>query len=187
MQLARLLAYGFLTLATFSAPVAAVEPGAPERLISRVDAVGAAMQQQLSAKFRNASKSEKELRGALTEYYSDHGNEPIWIDENGLNSKAIAVIEEFKRAESYGLKSRDYEVPLAEGFKSAEGDKIKRPCITSNLGGGSSILATRSVNSIDSTNTSVHPGHEITNRPLVIRSSKFRSKSTCPQHGVSNC
>jgi murein L,D-transpeptidase YcbB/YkuD len=126
MQLARLLAYGFLTLTAFSAPVAAVEPGAPERLISRVDAVGAKMQQQLSAKFRKASKSEKELRGALVEYYFEHGNQPIWIDGNGLNSKAVAVIEEFKRAESYGLKSRDYEVPLAEGVKSARGDKVKR-------------------------------------------------------------
>ena len=126
MQLARLLAYGFLTLAAFSAPAAAVEPGAPERLISRVDAVGAAMQKQLSGKFRDTSDSEKEMRGALVEYYADHGNEPIWIDENGLNAKALAVIEEFKRAESYGLKSSDYEVRLAETLKSAKGDKIKR-------------------------------------------------------------
>ena len=124
MRLARLLAYGFMSLTALSAPASAVEPGAPEELITRVDAVGAAMQQQLSATFRSTSETDKKLRGALVQYYADHGNRAIWIDENGLNDKGRAVVAEMRRAESYGLNSRDYRVSLDESSSSADGKKI---------------------------------------------------------------
>ena len=48
----------------------------PDALIGRTDAIRVAVQEQLSAKFTNASEARKTEQGALVEYYSVAENQP---------------------------------------------------------------------------------------------------------------
>jgi murein L,D-transpeptidase YcbB/YkuD len=97
-----------LTLTAYAA-----EPESPDALIGQTDAVRAAIQERLSAKFTNASEARKSEQGALVEYYSVPENRLLWVDEHGLNDRAKAVIEEIGKADEYGLRPADYPLPKA--------------------------------------------------------------------------
>src|SRR5262249_47306500 len=40
----------------------------------------------------------------------------LWVDQNGLTNRAESVMEEITRADDYGLRETDYELPKADGF-----------------------------------------------------------------------
>jgi murein L,D-transpeptidase YcbB/YkuD len=94
-------------------PAHAAEPDSPDALVGRTEAVRAAIQEQLSAKFTDASEARKTEQGALVEYYSVAENRLLWVDENGLNDRANSVIEEIGKADEYGLRPSDYALPKA--------------------------------------------------------------------------
>jgi murein L,D-transpeptidase YcbB/YkuD len=105
------IAFALLLSAPLALPALAAEPESPDALIGRTEAVRAAIQEQLSAKFTNASEARKTEQGALVEYYSVAENRLLWVDENGLNDRAKSVIEEIAKADEYGLRPSDYKLP----------------------------------------------------------------------------
>jgi murein L,D-transpeptidase YcbB/YkuD len=101
-----------LFLAAPLAPAAyAAEPESPDALIGQTDAVRAAIQERLSAKFTNATEARKSEQGALVEYYSVPENKLLWVDDHGLNDRAKSVMEEIGKADEYGLRPADYPLP----------------------------------------------------------------------------
>jgi L,D-transpeptidase YcbB len=107
------IAFALFLAMPLALPASAAEPDSPEALIDRTEAVRAAIQEQLSAKFTNASEARKTEQGALVEYYSVAENRLLWVDENGLNDRAISVMEEIGKADEYGLRPSDYALPKA--------------------------------------------------------------------------
>jgi murein L,D-transpeptidase YcbB/YkuD len=105
------IAFALFLAAPLALPAFAAEPESPDALIGRTEAVRAAIQEALSAKFTNASEARKSEQGALVEYYSVAENRLLWVDDNGLNDRAKAVIEEIGKADDYGLRSSDYALP----------------------------------------------------------------------------
>ena len=44
----------------------------------------------------------------------------LWVDENGLNARGKAVIAEIRKADDYGLRASDYELPNPDEFNAAD-------------------------------------------------------------------
>ena len=114
------IALALFLAAPLSLPACAAEPDAPSALIGRSEAVRVAVQERLSAKFTSASEARKSEQGALVEYYSLPDNHLLWVDENGLTDRAKSVMEEIGKADEYGLRPADYELPKAGGFNAAD-------------------------------------------------------------------
>jgi murein L,D-transpeptidase YcbB/YkuD len=105
------IAFALFLTTPLALPSFAAEPESPDALIGSTEAVRAAIQEQLSAKFTNASEARKAEQGALVEYYSVNENRLLWVDENGLNDRAKLVVEEIGKADDYGLRASDYALP----------------------------------------------------------------------------
>jgi L,D-transpeptidase YcbB len=99
-----------------AAPLALTAHAAPDALVSRSEAVRIALQGRLSAKLTATNEAREQERGALVEYYSVPQNRLLWVDENGLTDRAKAVMEEIEKADEYGLRASDYDVPKLNGF-----------------------------------------------------------------------
>ena len=54
------------------------------------------------------------------DYYSVPDQQLLWVDENGLNKRAEAVIAEIGKADDYGLRASDYALPKTDGFKAGD-------------------------------------------------------------------
>ena len=126
MRLQSSFAYGLILGSLLTGPALAVEPDAPERLIARADAVRIVVQDKLSEPFRNETNYEKAEHGALVEFYSDNDRALVWVDENGLTTKARAVIKELRNAADYGLNPADYNLPEEIILSSTEGTSTAR-------------------------------------------------------------
>ena len=113
MRLFSCIAFALFLAAPLALPAFAAEPESPDALIGQTDAVRAAIQEQLSAKFTNASEARKSEQGALVEYYSIAENRLLWVDDHGLNDRAKSVMEEIGKADEYGLRPADYPLPKA--------------------------------------------------------------------------
>ncbi len=102
-------------------PAQAVEPGAPQELISRMDAAAFKLQGRLSESFKDISEAEKRERGAMAEFYSETGYAFLWVDEQGLNDRAAAVADVVARAGEFDLRPENYPLPDPDGFATADG------------------------------------------------------------------
>ncbi len=122
MRLRTSFACGVILCSLAATPVAAVEPDAPEQLITRLDAVGYEVMKRLEAGFHAKTDYIKNEHGALVEYYSDHDNRPVWVDTGGLTDKARAIMQEIAKAGDYGLNAADYALPELE--RAAEGEQL---------------------------------------------------------------
>ena len=122
MRLRKSFACGVVLCALAAAPAGAVEPEAPEQLITRLDAVGYEVMKRLESSFHATTDYVKNEHGALVEYYSDHDNVPVWVDRHGLTDKARAIMKEIAKADDYGLNADDY--PLPELERAPEGERI---------------------------------------------------------------
>lgn len=114
------IAYGLILGSVLAGPALGAEPDAPERLITRADAVRILVQDRLSEVFHNKTEYEKSEHGALVEYYAE-GGKTIWVDENGIKPRARLLIKELNKAEDYGLKSSDYDLPQEVILTANEG------------------------------------------------------------------
>ncbi|RMF03593.1 MAG: hypothetical protein D6773_07155, partial [Alphaproteobacteria bacterium] len=96
MKLLRSAAYGLILCTALAGPAQAMEPDAPEQLITRLDAVGVEVQKKLTAHFAANSETEYQKidHGALVEFYSDDANKPIWVTKTGLTERAKAALKE---------------------------------------------------------------------------------------------
>ena len=126
-RLDKVMRYLFLTVIfTLIGPVAyAIEPDAPEQLISRADAISINIQENLSAKFRKEPANRKKDHGALVSFYTDRGFKPLWVTDDGLSKKARALIAGIRQADEFGLDSMDYDLPDAGELKSYWGYQAK--------------------------------------------------------------
>ncbi len=114
------IALTLLLAAPWSVPARAVEPDAPQALITRTEAIRIAVQDRLSAKFTATIETKKSEQGALVEYYAVPDQRLLWIDENGVNERGKAVIAEIKNADDYGLRASDYALPNPDDFNASD-------------------------------------------------------------------
>jgi L,D-transpeptidase YcbB len=49
--------------------------------------------------------------GALAGFYSQQDRQPIWVSKTSVLKKTRAVIDEFKHADAYGLRTKDFILP----------------------------------------------------------------------------
>jgi L,D-transpeptidase YcbB len=105
-----------------STPAQAVEPDAPEKVFSRLDAVVLTLLSKLEAKFKSGQGGlNKHDHGALVEFYAEPNRAPLWVDENGLTKRAREAIGELNSAADYGLNPSDYETPDSGGLTRYKG------------------------------------------------------------------
>ena len=103
-------------------PALAVEPDAPQALITRAEAIRIAVQASLSAKFTTTTQAKKAEQGALVEYYAVPDQRLLWVDENGLTERGKAVIAEIEQADDYGLRAADYALPNPAELTASDAD-----------------------------------------------------------------
>ncbi|MEZ5827002.1 MAG: L,D-transpeptidase family protein [Hyphomicrobiales bacterium] len=115
-----------LLAAPLSVSAFAAEPGAPDALITRAEAIRLAVQTQLSQKFTATTEHKKDEKGALVEYYSVPDQKLLWVDENGLTDRGKAIIAEINEANDYGLRASDYVVPDMTGFDPHDADATEQ-------------------------------------------------------------
>ena len=95
----------------------AVEPDAPERLIDREYVTLIAVRDGLTGELAQKLSISKKQKKGLARYYKAEGARLIWVNENGLDMKAIAkLISVFKRADQFGLDPRDYSLTKLGGI-----------------------------------------------------------------------
>ena len=111
------------TTVVSGSPAVAEEPDALEPKINRREAVRIAVQEQL-AKLTSISETPKREQEALIEYYSVPAQPLLWVDENGLTNRATAVMQEIAKADDYGLRAIDYELPEPNGFKFGDSGAV---------------------------------------------------------------
>ena len=87
MRLFSCIAFALFLAAPLTAYAA--EPESPDALIGQTDAVRAAIQERLSAKFTNASEARKSEQGALVEYYSIAENRLLWVDDHVYRRQGV--------------------------------------------------------------------------------------------------
>ncbi|HXG77793.1 MAG TPA: L,D-transpeptidase family protein [Methyloceanibacter sp.] len=114
------IAFALLAAASLALPGRAAEPDIPQTLIGREEAIRLLVQNQLSAKFTDASEAKKSEQGALVEYYAVPDQHLLWVDENGLTERGKAVIAEIKKADEYGLRASDYVLPDPSSFNNLD-------------------------------------------------------------------
>lgn len=116
----RPIALGLLLAASFSLPSLATEPEGPATLITKTDAVRIALQDQ----FATGTGSDAAERVALAEYYSVPDQRLLWVDENGPTARGKAVMAEIAKADDYGLRAADYQLPDASAFSAADPNAV---------------------------------------------------------------
>ena len=122
MRLMSCIAFA-LFLGASSLAAFAAEPDSLDALVGQSDAIRAAIQDRLSAKFTDASEARKSEQGALVEYYSVADNRLLWVDEHGLNDRAKSVIVAIGKADEYGLRSTDYALPKSPSVEESTDPK----------------------------------------------------------------
>ena len=115
----RAFALGLLMAATACLPGYAAEPDGPANLIDKTEAVRIGVQGLLSAKpaDTNARKIQKD---ALLDYYAEPDQKLLWVTDKGLTERAKLVMAEIAKADDYGLRASDYELPDADAFNPSE-------------------------------------------------------------------
>ena len=114
------IALALLLTTSASLPALAVEPDAPQALITRAEAIRIAVQANLSAKFTTTTQAKKSEQGALVEYYAVPDQRTLWVDGNGLTERGKAVIGEIEQADDYGLRAADYPLPNFAEFNMSD-------------------------------------------------------------------
>ena len=121
---ARLSALSVVIFAAF-APAQAIEPQAPEKLITAEEAVLISIRSRLTnfmvpAKPTQLQKGAAIDRAGLAKFYAtlgeqaDEGNEtgrPLWVGRTGLTDQARAALREIGNAAEWGLSPDDFDVP----------------------------------------------------------------------------
>ena len=88
------------------------EPDGPAALIGPAEALRIAIVTRASEK---GGKAGAEMN-AIADYYSGSDATLLWVDDNGLNSRAKSVMEEIGKADDYGLRASDYTLPKLDSI-----------------------------------------------------------------------
>jgi L,D-transpeptidase YcbB len=57
------------------------------------------------------SEEEREQRAALAAFYADRKGSPLWVAQTGFTARGAVVLAEIRRAEEWGLKAADFDLP----------------------------------------------------------------------------
>ncbi|MCK5549864.1 MAG: hypothetical protein KAI41_04985, partial [Hyphomicrobiaceae bacterium] len=82
------------------------EPSAPASPAAQ------ALREKLSALPRNGTAQEIKERAVLVDFYDARASAPIWLTQKRLTLEAIAVINEIKKADDWGLEAKDFALPV---------------------------------------------------------------------------
>jgi murein L,D-transpeptidase YcbB/YkuD len=115
MQGSYYTALALIAAASFSLPAFATEPDAST--ITQTESLRINVEDRLSAKSSSSSVRKAE-QDALVKYYALADQGLLWVDENGLNQRGKAAIAEIKKADDYGLRASDYDLPNADEFNA---------------------------------------------------------------------
>lgn len=84
--------------------------------ISQSESLRRAVQTLVAEKSNRAGKTRNEAK-PLVGYYSVADGDLLWVDDKGLTPRANSVIEEIKKADDYGLRASDYDLPTANAVE----------------------------------------------------------------------
>lgn len=113
----------FIAFCAVQAPALAVEPFAPERLITAEEAVLISIRSSLNKVTLPSRPTQREKgdaidRNGLAKFYVALGDDPdplkrrpLWVTETGLGSQAQRAIEEIANAAEWGLPADAFDVP----------------------------------------------------------------------------
>jgi len=104
-------AFAGMVLASMLGTASAVEPGAPQELLGRMDAAAFKLQTRLSEPFRDVSEAERRERGAMAQFYAERGNDFLWVNDSGLSDRVNAVSDVIARAGAFDLRPENYSLP----------------------------------------------------------------------------
>lgn len=68
------------------------------------------------------SDEDKADDEAIAAFYQTHPGEFLWVDETGLNSRALGVIAELRNASAWGLDADAFELPAVNSVKAPLSD-----------------------------------------------------------------
>lgn len=92
-------------------PAAAVEPDAPETIISKEEALRIALRTRISRLPRARQQGEQDDRNGLAAYYASRDGRLLWVNNRRPTRQARLLLEEIARADEWGLRLRDFDVP----------------------------------------------------------------------------
>jgi murein L,D-transpeptidase YcbB/YkuD len=93
----------------------AAEPDGLVATVNRTETIRRAIQNRLAEKTSRIGLSREE--SAVIDYYSKPGARVLWVNESGLLPRAKSVIREVEKADAYGLRPADYELPKPDEFE----------------------------------------------------------------------
>ena len=114
------IALGLALTVALSLPVFAAEPDGPAELITKTEAVRIAIQDELGAQVHGRHPEQI----ALAEYYSVPDRRLIWVDEVGFTARGKAVMAEIAKADDYGLRAADYDLPDQASFNATQPNAV---------------------------------------------------------------
>jgi murein L,D-transpeptidase YcbB/YkuD len=99
-------------------------PGAPTTapdatVAESIDPIVVQVRKRLSAAAPRASGGERGDYDALVAHYGRAG-QPIWTGKDGFTARAVAAIDEIRRADDWGLKASAFELPAATAQSTTE-------------------------------------------------------------------
>jgi murein L,D-transpeptidase YcbB/YkuD len=108
---------GLGTALLLASPVWAVEPDAPDELISRSDAIFFALQDKLTNRSKELGVDKAEQL-ALGAYYGNRNAALLWVTQDGGVTPRVGLLRKvFSQAEEWGLSSADYSLADADQMK----------------------------------------------------------------------
>ncbi len=114
MRRTRIAALAACAAFGLTGPVHALEPDPPQKLLTMSEGVAIGVRDRLAAPQRNLTDGDKSDRDALAQFYIARANQPIWVTEAGVTTKAKEVIDEIRRADDWGLEADDFDLPATD-------------------------------------------------------------------------
>lgn len=105
-----ILALGAVVLAMTAITSAAIEPDAPQRLITAEEVVGIKARRLVENGEGAAGEVSKATRSALVDFYSSRDSKPLWISKDGLTNAATTAIAEIRKADDWGLDASAFDL-----------------------------------------------------------------------------
>ena len=104
-----LVGLGFAVILPFG-QASAIEPDAPERLITAEEAVGIQARRLIEERSGPAARADKASLSALTSFYASRKSRPVWIAQGKLGLRSKATIDEIQRADDWGLRASAFKL-----------------------------------------------------------------------------
>ncbi|MGI9525078.1 MAG: L,D-transpeptidase family protein [Hyphomicrobiaceae bacterium] len=112
-KLLRVLATAASFLSLSFGPGVAVEPDAPEKLISEQETFSIAVRWRIDKLPPTTNFGDLRDRAAAAHFYSHHVGPPLWVASDGMTRRAQVIAAEIRGADSWGLDSTEFNLPLS--------------------------------------------------------------------------